>query len=82
MTGTYRPTSNFGEGDDRAGMVRFQGQNFENNLKLVNKLRQLAEEKSCQLGQPALSWILAQREIIFVIPGTRKTKILEENFGA
>jgi aryl-alcohol dehydrogenase-like predicted oxidoreductase len=82
MTGKYRSTADFGPGDARAGMTRFQGDNFKGNLRLVDKLVDMARQKGCQPGQIAAAWIVAQGESVFVIPGTNKIRCIEENFGA
>lgn len=82
MTGQYWSSADFGPGDARKGMVRFQGDNFRKNLELVDRFSDLAKEKGYKPGQLVLSWLLAQGDDIFVIPGTKKVKYLEENFGA
>lgn len=82
MTGRYRSSADFGPDDARAGMTRFQGENFARNLDLVDKFKELAELKCCTPGQMVLSWLLAQGDDIFVIPGTKKVTYLEENFNA
>ena len=52
------------------------------NLALVDKVRSLAAAKDCTPGQLALAWVHAQGEDVFPIPGTRRTKYLEENVAA
>src|SRR5207245_3283818 len=49
---------------------------------LVDKVRELAREKDCTPAQLALAWVLAQGEYIVPIPGTRRSRNLEENVGA
>ncbi|RIA82942.1 hypothetical protein C1645_666303, partial [Glomus cerebriforme] len=61
---------------------RFQGENFNENLELVHKFNDFVNKKGITLGQPCLAWVLAQRDNMIVIPGTRKVKYLEENFEA
>lgn len=63
-------------------MSRFQGDNFKKNLVLVDKFAELAARKGCTSGQLVLAWLTAQSERVFVIPGTKKIKYLEENIGA
>ena len=58
---------------------RFQGENFEANLALVERVRELADEKGCTPGQLALAWVLAQGDDVVPIPGTKRVKYLEEN---
>ena len=61
---------------------RFQGDALEANLRLVEQVRALAEEKGCTAGQLALAWVLAQGEDVVPIPGTKRVRYLEENAGA
>jgi aryl-alcohol dehydrogenase-like predicted oxidoreductase len=63
-------------------MPRFTAENFPKNLKLVDGLVSIAKKKGCTPGQLTLAWLLAQGEDIIPIPGTKKIKYLEENFGA
>ena len=70
-------------GDARAARFpRFQGENFDKNMELIGKLKAVAEKKGCTAGQLALAWVLAQGEDMVPIPGTTKTKHLEENVAA
>ncbi|HET7370904.1 MAG TPA: aldo/keto reductase [Gammaproteobacteria bacterium] len=68
--------------DYRRNSPRFQGENFERNIELVNRIEQLARDKGCTAGQLALAWVLAQGEDIVPIPGTTKRSHLEENVAA
>lgn len=63
-------------------MKRFQGDNFRKNLELVDELADAAKAKGCEPGQLVLAWLLAQGDDIFVVPGTKKIKYLEQNFAA
>ncbi|MGE0621417.1 MAG: aldo/keto reductase [Pseudomonadales bacterium] len=71
-----------GERDMRGSMPRFQGENLERNLALVNALSTIAETRGCTRGQLALAWLLAQGDHIAPIPGTKRVKYLEENAAA
>ncbi|KAL7786430.1 NADP-dependent oxidoreductase domain-containing protein [Trichoderma afarasin] len=82
MTGRYRSSADFGPGDARVGMKRFQGEIFQKNLELVDKLADVAKAKGFEPGQLVLAWLLAQGDDIFVIPGTKNIKYLEQNFAA
>ena len=82
MTGRFRSTEDFGPDDARAHLPRYQGENFQKNLKLVDRFAEVAKRKGCTSGQLVLAWLLAQGDNIFVIPGTKKTQYLEENFAA
>jgi len=68
--------------DNRAHMPRFQGENFYKNLELVEKIRTLATKKGCTPSQLAIAWVLAQGEDLITIPGTKRTKNLEENIAS
>ncbi len=61
---------------------RFQSENFQKNLDLVKKVKEIAREKNCQPAQLALAWVLAQGDDIVPIPGTKRRKYLEENAAA
>ncbi len=61
---------------------RFQGEALEANLRLVDAVRTMAQEKGCTAGQLALAWVLAQGEDVVPIPGTKRRSYLEENVGA
>ena len=82
LTGRFRTPDDFAEGDYRRSAPRFQGENFDRNLQLVDRVKEMATEKGCTVGQLALAWLLAQGEDIAPIPGTKKRSRLEENLGA
>ena len=75
------PSSFFAEGDWRALFPRFSGENYEENVKLVEAFKGLAE-KECTAAQLAIAWLLKQGEDIIPIPGTKKVRYLEENWEA
>ena len=70
------------KGDMRSTMPRFQGENLEKNLCLVEELGELAMAKGCSKGQLGLAWLLAKGDFIAPIPGTKHVKYLEENASA
>ncbi len=82
LTGKLTNVDELGQDDYRRGLPRFQGDNFENNLKFVQSLEQIAENKGCTPGQLALAWIIAQGEDIVPVFGTKRKEFLEENLGA
>lgn len=82
LTGQYTSTAELEEKDFRKNVEHFKGDNMQKNLQLVNKFRQVAEKKGCSLSQLALAWLLAQGDDIFPIPGTKKIKYLDDNWGA
>jgi aryl-alcohol dehydrogenase-like predicted oxidoreductase len=68
--------------DFRRSNPRFQGENFERNLDLVEHVREIAEEKGVTPAQLALAWVLGRGEDVVPIPGTKRVRYLEENAGA
>ncbi len=82
LTGQFKTLADLPEGDYRRHAPRFQGENFQKNLELVAKIGDLARQKGCTASQLALAWVLAQGEDIVPIPGTKRTKYLDENLGA
>ncbi|MEW1820883.1 aldo/keto reductase [Arthrobacter sp. NPDC080031] len=82
LTGQIRSEADFAENDFRRHSPRFQGENFKRNLELVDRVKELADQKQCTPGQLALAWLLAQGEHIVPIPGTKKRERLAENLGA
>src|SRR2546428_4502760 len=82
LTGRFQKPQDLPEGDNRRNHPRFQGENFTRNLRLVEKVREIAAEKRCTPSQLALAWLLARGPDIVPIPGTKKRKYLEENAGA
>lgn len=82
LTGQIRSFDDLAEDDFRRFSPRFQGENFQKNLDLVDRIREIAAEKGCMPSQLALAWLLAQGEDIVPIPGTKKAKYLIENVGA
>ena len=68
--------------DYRRTAPRFQGENFQRNLKLVQRVTEIARDKGCTPGQLALAWVSAQGQDVVPIPGTKRRKYLEENVGA
>ena len=79
LTGQIKKFEDFDAADYRRNSPRFQGDNFAKNLALVNKITAMAEGKGCTASQLALAWVMAQRDFIFPIPGTKRIKYLEEN---
>ncbi|HET7531414.1 MAG TPA: aldo/keto reductase, partial [Mycobacteriales bacterium] len=82
LTGQITSPDDLEEGDFRRRHPRFQGANFQRNLDLVDKVREIAAEKGCTPGQLALAWLLAQGEDVVPIPGTKRLRYLEENLAA
>lgn len=82
LTGQIKRVEDFAPDDYRRKSPRFEGANFQKNLDLVNKVKDLANQKKCTPSQLALAWVLAQGDDIIPIPGTKRVKYLEENIGA
>ena len=84
LTGRIRSLEDLPEDDSRrAGRFpRFEQENFQRNLDLVERVREIAEQKGITSGQLALAWVLAQGEDIVPIPGTKRRSYLEENAAA
>src|SRR5829696_1447541 len=82
LTGAITSPDDFAEDDWRRTHPRFTGEAFTANLRLVEAVRALAEEKGVTAGQLALAWVLAQGEDVVPIPGTKRRSYLEENVGA
>jgi len=82
LTGQLRTPADFAPDDFRRNNPRFQGENFQKNLELVEKVGALASRKGCTPGQLALAWVMAQGDDVVPIPGTKRRKNLAENLGA
>jgi aryl-alcohol dehydrogenase-like predicted oxidoreductase len=82
LTGRFRAPADLPEGDYRRGSPRFQGENFQKNLDLVERIRAMAEEKGVKPSQLALAWVLASGPDVVPIPGTTTRAHLEENAAA
>jgi len=82
LTGQYKSPDDFDQDDFRRTVPRYSAGNFPNILKLADGLKQIGEKHNATAGQIALAWILAQGDDVIPIPGTTKTKYLEENLGA
>jgi aryl-alcohol dehydrogenase-like predicted oxidoreductase len=79
LTGEIRRPEDLAPDDFRRGLPRFQGDNFQRNLALVERVKSIAARRGCTPGQLALAWVLAQGEDVVPIPGTKRRRYLEEN---
>lgn len=82
LSGEIKTIDDLAEDDWRRTNPRFQGENFDKNLKLVAKIEEIAQEKGITASQIALAWVLAQGSDIVPIPGTKRRKYLEQNAAA
>ncbi|MGE5635315.1 MAG: aldo/keto reductase [Nocardioidaceae bacterium] len=82
LSGRFRRPEDIPEGDFRHNHPRFTGENFQRNLELVERVREIAAERDVNPGQLALAWVLHQGRDIVPIPGTKRRAYLEENVAA
>ncbi len=82
LSGEIRSLDDLDEDDYRRFSPRFQGENFEKNLAVVDAVKVLADEKGVTSSQLALAWVMAQGDHVVPIPGTKRVKYLEENAAA
>jgi aryl-alcohol dehydrogenase-like predicted oxidoreductase len=82
LTGRFRSFEDLPEDDYRRDSPRFQGENFQRNLDVVDRVEEIARRKKCTPAQLALAWLLAQGDDIVPIPGTKQRRYLEQNVAA
>jgi aryl-alcohol dehydrogenase-like predicted oxidoreductase len=82
LTGHFQKPEDLPENDRRRMFPRFQDENFQQNLRLVERVQEIALSKGCKPAQLALAWVLAQGDDIVPIPGTKRRTYLEENVKA
>ena len=82
LTGRYRTPDDLAPDDWRRNNPRFQGENFQKNLEIVDRMRRVAVRKQCTPAQLALAWVLARGDDIVPIPGSKRRERLEENAAA
>ncbi len=81
LTGKVKK-NDFGDRDFRRMSPRFQGENFQKNLEIVQRVEEMAAEKHCTPAQLALAWVLAKGKDVVPIPGTKRRKYIDENLVA
>ncbi len=82
LAGRFSSREEIEEGDFRRYGPRFSEENFERNLVLTRRVRELAAEKDVTPAQLALAWVLSRGERIVAIPGTKRRSYLEDNLAA
>jgi len=82
LAGNVRRAEEYPEGDFRRGDPRYQGENFDANVRAASAVRELASRKGATAGQVALAWLLNKGDDIAPIPGTKRRSYLEENVAA
>jgi aryl-alcohol dehydrogenase-like predicted oxidoreductase len=82
LTGAMRSPDDFAPDDRRRMFPRFQGENFNKNLHLVDAIASMAAQRGIKASQLALAWVLSRGEDVVPVFGTRHRGYLEENLGA
>ena len=82
LTGQIKSVDDFAEDDFRRHNPRFQGENFQANLRIVDEVQAVATSVDATPAQVALAWVLAQGADLAPIPGTKRVSRLEENLAA
>ena len=82
LTGAVRRAEEYPAGDFRKGDPRYQGENFDANVRAASVVQDFAASKGVKAGQVALAWLLHKGDDIVPIPGTKRRTYLEENVGA
>ena len=82
LAGSVKRAEEYPEGDYRRGDPRYQGENFDANMRAASTVRELAARKSVTPGQIALAWLLHKGPGVVPIPGTKRRHHLEDNVGA
>ncbi len=82
LTGRFQTAQDIGPNDFRKFSPRFQDENMQKNMRIVEGIRQIAAQKNCTPAQLALAWVLAKGEDLVPIPGTKRRKYLDENIRA
>jgi aryl-alcohol dehydrogenase-like predicted oxidoreductase len=82
LTGEVKRAEEYPEGDFRRGDPRYQGDNFDANMRAAEVVREVARSLGVKPGQVAIAWLLHKGPDIVPIPGTKRVKYLEENVAA
>jgi aryl-alcohol dehydrogenase-like predicted oxidoreductase len=82
LTGAAKRAEDYPESDYRRGDPRFQGENFDANMRAAAAVHELARRKGATASQVALAWLLHRGPDIVPIPGTKRRRYLEENAAA
>jgi aryl-alcohol dehydrogenase-like predicted oxidoreductase len=82
LAGNVKRAEEYPEGDFRRGDPRFQGENFDANLRAARVVREIASAHNATPAQIALAWLLQKGEDVVPIPGTKRRAYLEENAAA
>ena len=82
LSGRFTSADDLEQGDVRRANPRFQGENLEPNLRLVEHVEGIARARDATPAQVALAWVLSRGEDVVPIPGTKHVRYLEQNVGA
>jgi aryl-alcohol dehydrogenase-like predicted oxidoreductase len=82
LAGVIPDFANLAPGDTRGRHPRFEGDNFQKNRALVERVEAIAADKQCTVAQLSLAWLLGQGPDVIPIPGTKRVERLAENLGA
>ncbi|MFI1733491.1 aldo/keto reductase [Streptomyces acidicola] len=82
ISGHYTRDRQLAANDFRSHSPRFQGENLDHNLDLVESLRKIAEQKGVSVAQIAIAWVLSRGEDIVPLIGARTRERLTESLGA
>lgn len=82
LSGHWSPKRELSEFDFRAISPRFQGENLEQNLELVERLREITDEQSATVAQVAIAWVLSRGDDVVALVGARRRDRLQESLGA
>ncbi|MEV6674543.1 aldo/keto reductase [Streptomyces sp. NPDC051162] len=82
LTGSVDRAENYPEDDFRSHDPRLQGENYDHNMAIAAKIRDLAARHGLTPAQLAIAWVLHQGDDIVPIPGTKRRTYLEENLSA
>jgi aryl-alcohol dehydrogenase-like predicted oxidoreductase len=82
LTGRFQTPDDLGPKDFRKFSPRFQDENMQKNMRIVEGIRQIAAQKNCTPAQLALAWVLAKGDDLAPIPGTKRRSYLDENIRA
>jgi aryl-alcohol dehydrogenase-like predicted oxidoreductase len=82
LTGEVKRAEEYPEGDYRRTDPRYQGENYDANVKAARMVFDIAAAKHAKPGQIALAWLLQKGGDMVPIPGTKRRKYLEENVAA
>jgi aryl-alcohol dehydrogenase-like predicted oxidoreductase len=82
LTGAVKRAEEYPEDDFRRNDPRYQGANFDANVRAAGAVRDIAARRGATAGQVALAWLLHKGDDIVPIPGTKRRSYLEENVAA